>query len=94
MSERDEAIQRVLDGQPDYCGPTPDEEQMIRMGAEDAICVQWAKPGVGFGNLVFYFKDGVLRCDNECMSKEFIKDRLCKMVDNCVLDDDEWDDEK
>jgi hypothetical protein len=55
MSERDEAIQRVLDGQPDYCGPTPDEEQMIRMGAEDAICVQWAKPGVGFGNLVFYF---------------------------------------
>lgn len=88
IQERDAGIQRVLDNQPDYCGPTPDEEQMILMGAEDAICLQWAKPGAGFGGFVFYFKDGVLRCDNECMSKEFLKDRLNKMVDLCILDDE------
>lgn len=83
-----DAIQAFLDDHADYCGPTPDADQMIRMGAEDAICVQWSKPGVGFGNIVFYFKDGVLRCDNECMGKEFIKDRLCKMVDDAELDDE------
>jgi archaellum biogenesis ATPase FlaH len=29
----------------------------------------------------------VVYCDNECMSKEFIKQVLCDMVDNCVLTD-------
>ena len=88
MSERDEAIQRVLDGTPDYCLPTPEEAQMIRMGAEDYAAFQWGLPGTGFGNIVFYTKDGELRCDNECMSKKFIKERLCKMVDDCILDDE------
>jgi hypothetical protein len=86
-NERDAGIQRFLDNCPDSCNPTPDEAQMIAMGCEDAICIQWSKPGAGFGNLVFYYnRDGELRCDNEGCSKEFIKDRLCKMVDDAELD--------
>lgn len=88
MSERDEAIQRILDGTPDYCLPTPEEQQMILKGAEDYAAFQWGQPGMGFGNVVFYTMDGQLRCDNECMSKDFIKERLCKMVDDAIMDDD------
>ncbi len=89
MSERDEAIQRVLDGTPDYCVPTPDKQQMIPIGCEDPVQFSWGKPGTGFGQLLFYIKDGELLCDNECMSKEFIKERLCKMVDDCKTTE-EW----
>ena len=89
MSERDVAIQRVLDGTPDYCVPTPDDQQMIPIGCEDYAQFSWGKPKTGFGMLLFYTKDGELLCNNECMSKEFIKERLCKMVDDCKLTE-EW----
>jgi len=48
----------------------------------------WSAKGRGFGNFYFYKndKDGYVWCGNEIMSREFIKDMLCKMVDNCVLD--------
>ena len=87
MSDRDEAIQRVLDGTPDYCLPVPEEHQMILKGAEDWAAFQWGQPGTGFGNIVFYTMNGKLRCDNEHMSKEFIKERLCKMVDDAIMDE-------
>lgn len=47
----------------------------------------WQEPNVGFGQLQFYMgDDGTLRCSNELMSKQFIKQMLCHMVDTCVLD--------
>ena len=45
----------------------------------------WGAEGIGFGQLYFYTKDDVVYCDNELMSKEFIKKVLCNMVDECVL---------
>ena len=48
---------------------------------------RWSAKGFGFGELYFYVdkKDGYVHCDNELMGREFIKDMLCHMVDNCVL---------
>ena len=47
----------------------------------------WVAKGIGFGSFRFWIdEDNVLRCDNEAMGKQFIKDMLCKMVDEAVLD--------
>lgn len=49
----------------------------------------WSAKGCGFGQMTFYIDeaDGYVHCANEIMSRAFLKDMLCKMVDNCVLDD-------
>jgi len=52
------------------------------------IYFSWTMDGVGFGELGFYMEDGVLKCANECMSKERIKKILCSMVDNAELNDE------
>lgn len=48
--------------------------------------IQWSKPGVGFGQFEFYENNGVIYCDNETMSRDFIKTILCDMVDRSILD--------
>jgi len=50
---------------------------------------QWSAKGVGFGQMYFYLSedDGYVHCGNEIMSRAFLKEMLCKMVDNCVLDE-------
>jgi hypothetical protein len=53
----------------------------------DKFGIDWSIKGVGFGQFYFYEKDGVMYCDNEIMSKNFIKMVLCKMVDRCELTD-------
>jgi len=51
------------------------------------ISFGWTAKGVGFGEFYFYRnKEGGLVCDNECMSKEFIKKMLCQMIDDCEMD--------
>jgi hypothetical protein len=49
---------------------------------------QWTSNGIGFGQMHFYLskEDGYVHCDNEIMSRSFLKKMLCHMVDNCVLD--------
>lgn len=52
------------------------------------LYVQWSAENIGFGELYFaQDEDGTIHCDNEYMSKEFIKAVLCEMVDRCVLED-------
>jgi hypothetical protein len=48
---------------------------------------RWSAKGCGFGEMYFYLdkSDGYVHCDNELMGREFLKEMLCKMVDNCVL---------
>jgi hypothetical protein len=50
--------------------------------------LQWGAVGIGFGEFTFFYRNGVLMCDNECMSKEFVKKALCAMVDNCTSVDE------
>lgn len=54
---------------------------------EDVISIKWAAPQTGWGEFVFFWKDKQLHCDSETMSKKFVKDRLCKMVDDCIFED-------
>jgi hypothetical protein len=53
------------------------------------ITFRWSSKGVGFGTMSFYLdpKDGYVHCGNEIMSRQFLKDMLCKMVDNAVMDE-------
>ena len=53
----------------------------------DPFTVTWIMRDVGFGSFSFYTEDGKLYCENETMSKEFVKQVLCEMVDQCELTD-------
>ena len=53
---------------------------------KESILFQWGVKEFGFGEISFHYnKDGELECDNECMSKEFIKAILCDFVDRSKL---------
>lgn len=57
---------------------------------ETSVTFEWSEPKVGFGQFYFYVEqDGNIVCGNEGMSKEFIKKKLCEMVDGCMLLDKE-----
>lgn len=54
-----------------------------------SVYLNWSASGIGFGQLYFYQdKNGIIRCDNEMMSKDFIKLALCALVDQAVLADE------
>lgn len=57
--------------------PYPDTEE----GEQSPIQFIWGVEDFGFGTTTFYYKDGVLKCDNETMSKDKIKQLLCAFVD-------------
>lgn len=57
------------------------------VGIYDPFTVTWAMKDVGVGTFSFWEKDGKVYCDNEGMSKEFIKKVLCEMVDQSTLED-------
>lgn len=48
--------------------------------------VWWSSVGVGFGSFYFRHVDGKTIIHNECMSKDFIKQVLCALVDSAELD--------
>ncbi len=74
--EASDAAKRFIDSVPSYV----DFEN-------DSISIRWGKPGVGFGEFYIYKKDDKIRIENECMSKDFIKEILCHLVDEAELDD-------
>lgn len=45
------------------------------------IYLTWSLNGFGFGELVFFSENGKIKCRNECMSKDRVKEILCLMVD-------------
>lgn len=45
--------------------------------------VDWCTDGKTFGTFYFYMKDGVLQCDSGTTNKEFVKQMICKMIDEC-----------
>lgn len=66
----------MFESVPDFCEP------------KDTFTIVWGVKKVGWGELEFYVgQDKKVHCQNECMSKEFIKEQLCRMIDECVLDD-------
>ncbi len=55
--------------------------------SEGAFTVQWESKSAGFGLTTFYVKGGKIHCDNEAMSRDFLKTVLNKLVDEAILDD-------
>ena len=68
------SVQNFLDECPNYSDIT------------ETTVIVWGRPGVGFGEVVFYKEDGALKCDNEGMSPEFIKEVLCDLVDKATFE--------
>ena len=66
-----------FDSMPNTCVPT-----------EGYTSLDWSVKGRGFGQLYFFVEDGKLYCNNECLSKERVKEILCMMVDNSIFDED------
>jgi len=87
--QSDGGIQAFLDNCPDACVPQANPFAEGEEMKTPPLIMAWAKPGVGFGEIVFYYKDNELHCENETMSREFVKERLCKMVDDSKFDFDE-----
>ena len=53
-----------------------------------SVTFNWSAKGIGFGQMEFHMdEDGYVHCYNEIMSRKFLKEMLCAMVDNCVLDE-------
>ena len=85
-------IQKFLNDCSTYCHPWSCGKKFAKIfGIKDKkdwtpkVIFQWSKAGRGFGEFAFYHKDKKIYCYNELMSKEFIKEMLCKMVDDCIL---------
>lgn len=78
----EEGIMKMLDNCP------------LHAEADSSFVLMWSKPGVGFGEATFYSstheKGGDLKwyCDSETMSRDFVKEMLCQMVDECIFTDE------
>lgn len=93
-NKRDVSIDKELTNEylnkvPTICRPWSIDKKLAKiLGSKERdphITLSWCKSGVGFGEFTFYNKKGKIYCNNETMSKEFIKEMLCKMVDDCIL---------
>ena len=92
------SIQEMFNAMEDSCSPMgiPENRNDEPLGT---ALLGWSAKGIGFGSFYFYEKkddnnNTKLYCENECMSKEFIKRMLCVMVDNAIINDPNSKDEK
>jgi hypothetical protein len=70
------SLKEMMDKVPNYCEPA------------EKFTVAWGVKNLGWGEFIFYIdSDHKVHCHNELMSKRFIKEQLCKMVDDCILDE-------
>ena len=92
-------LQKILDGFHTHCAPWKlnkktaealgySKKQMLDLRLMNpSITVQWSMQGKGFGEFTFKNVKDKVYCGNECEDKPFIKMMLCKMVDDCILED-------
>jgi hypothetical protein len=59
----------------------------VKTYENEPVLIQWGVDGCGWGEITFYYEDGKLKVDNECMSKDFLKKILCALVDKAELKD-------
>jgi hypothetical protein len=52
----------------------------------DYCSFEWGVCDVGFGQVGFYMDGDKLMCNNELLSKQFIKELLCAMVDAAEME--------
>ena len=54
---------------------------------DGGVVLSWGTANAGFGECTFYLQDGKMQCQNECMSKEFIKTLFDFMLENTEFED-------
>lgn len=54
--------------------------------ANNAMRIKWSTKTAGFGTTTFYLDQGQLCCDNEAMSKNFLKTVMSKFIDIAKLE--------
>jgi hypothetical protein len=53
----------------------------------NGLYINWGEKDTGFGQLRIYVgQDGKMHCDNELMSRGWVKKILGELVDRCVFD--------
>lgn len=78
--------------QPDFAVTGAEIEQVWgrwrrgKRGNDGGFNVAWRTKSAGFGHATFYLKKGQLHCDNECMSREFLKSVMCALLEKTILD--------
>lgn len=80
MAEEDKAlgksIEEFMQGLDNYVELEPDA-----VNSETQLILNWGRKGFGFGMLSFFDRDGVIECDNECMSRESCRAFLQAFID-------------
>ena len=81
-----EAMSSMFDPEQDHKDGTPYEFTHVTMGevikkSQPGIIFNWGAKGVGFGQIIIVSNDGKLYIDDECMSKEFIKEMFGHFID-------------
>lgn len=99
MSKKKKSLKEILnrfptkvylwDGsKPMYPGDKP-KKQKLFFGCnymdQPTICIQWSEKGRGFGEYVFYQKDGKLYCNNECDDKATVSRIMLHFVDQAIF---------
>lgn len=80
--DNEEAIDRLCLKNPDF---TVVEVKVTGIAAS-CFRIAWATESAGFGSVTFYLDEGNLHCDNEAMSRRFLKDVMSKLIDTATLD--------
>ncbi len=52
-----------------------------KLGNQGGFKLSWSKPGLGFGELMFYLKGGKLHCKTEGLSRTFVREALIAISD-------------
>ena len=70
------SIKKFLDSCDNYCD------------VKGTALFEFSKAGFGFGQIYFFVgDDGKTHCNNECMSKETVKDFMNMLIDNAIFED-------
>jgi hypothetical protein len=91
--DKGEKLQKIWDATPSYAElavfdnrKNPDWPKEHGPGRAGFV-VSWGMPGTGFGELTFVLgEDGKLILETECMSKDFVKHILNKLIDDATLE--------
>lgn len=72
------------------------EKDGQKFGNLGGFAIDWVAKSAGCGTMSVYIdkEDGKIHCQNEYMGKQFLKDVLCKLVDEMILDDTKENDDK
>lgn len=73
-----------------YSHTYPDNGEKI--GNDGGFTIDWQSESAGAGSVIFYIDTETKKicCQSECTSKRFVKELLCRIVDDIDWSDNVW----